>query len=1142
VITPLARFAVRRPVAVLIGWALVVVVLAAIGRGVEDKLLPTQLLVPGTESDRWDKLREGHFGEDAAVLLTGPKDQIDRQGPVIYRELARREHTRAISPWSGGRNAKELRPSPGEALIVLDLEVPPGGTQSTIIAPVERFVDQRVRPPVEWHLSGNAPLGRDMNEATTDSIHRAELITFPILILVLLLVFRTPVAAGIPLLIALGTTQAGFGVIALIAEFADLDAIALSLASMIGLALGVDYSLLIVTRFREGLDAGRPVRQAASLAANTAGRTAIFAGVVLIAIMLVSFFLSPGSVLLSSAVGAIVVTLLSMAGAALVAPAAVTLLGERVNSFYIGRGDRPQTERAGLIGAFVGRVVKRPALAAASVLAALLLVAAPVSAIETIPPDPRQLPDGSKGLEDFDAVKDAGFGPTVDIVMQTPSGTLTDQRRLDQIKAFEQRLRRIEHVKTVVGPSTVGEQTKELRDAPRSIKKGKKQLRRARRDLARLERGLGDASAGVKELRAGLLEAAGGSQELASGSERARQGAGELAGGADRASAGANQLAAGGREAGQGADSLLDGLNQAEEGAGQIADGATEARQGSQRLADGSATLRDGLNNELVPGADSLATGLRQGQVRLNALRLPARATEDQLRALNSTLDQMTVGRTDPVYLQAVAQARIALGAATGSNPVGGGGEPAIPGYNGLEASIAEAADQSGTAADGASALSAGARRAANGADELNTGANDLTAGLRDLETGARRLESGLGDARDEVASSASGLDQLAAGSSRLARGVGALSDGANELEGGIGRIADGNQRLAGELGEGARRSAPLESGLDEMHASVAQVRRQLVRQTGPFKPLRSLDRLERQSPGFFGSGYVTVAALDGSRPIDRESSLFLVDAEHGGDVGRVQVRPDVPPNDPRTERVLDNVRDATTEFADSTGMAAAAGGPAGQLVDYDRATSGRFPLLIFFISLVTYLMLVPILRSLVLPAVAVGLNLVTVAAGFGVLTLLFVGDNPLLGGAGALDAITIAGIFSITFALSIDYQVFLLTRMREEFVRTQSANQAIEFGIQKTAKVVTGAAAIMIAVFVAFALADFVIIKQFGIGLATAVLIDATIVRLALLPALLRLLGERAWYMPAWLDDRLPVLDVEGSEFAHEVEHMARA
>jgi RND superfamily putative drug exporter len=366
-------------VAVLVGWALVVLVLAGIGRGVEDKLLPTQLLVPGTESDRWDKMREGHFGEDAAVLLTGPKEEIDRQGPALFRELARREHTRAISPWSGGSNADELRPTPGEALIVLDLEIPEGETQSTIIAPLERFVGQRVRPPVESHLSGNAPLGRDINEATTDSIHRAELIAFPVLILVLLLVFRTPIAAAIPLVIALGTTQAGFGVISLIAEFADLDAIALSLASMIGLALGVDYSLLIVTRFREALDSGMQVRQAASLAANTAGRTAIFAGAVLVAIMLVSFFLSPGSVLLSSAVGAIVVTFLSMAGAALVAPAAVTLLGARVNSFYLGRGQRPDVEHAGAIGAFVRRVGRRPALAAASVAAGLLLLAAPAS-------------------------------------------------------------------------------------------------------------------------------------------------------------------------------------------------------------------------------------------------------------------------------------------------------------------------------------------------------------------------------------------------------------------------------------------------------------------------------------------------------------------------------------------------------------------------------------------------------------------------------------------------------------------------------------------------------------------------------------------------------------------------------------------
>jgi RND superfamily putative drug exporter len=162
-------------------------------------------------------------------------------------------------------------------------------------------------------------------------------------------------------------------------------------------------------------------------------------------------------------------------------------------------------------------------------------------------------------------------------------------------------------------------------------------------------------------------------------------------------------------------------------------------------------------------------------------------------------------------------------------------------------------------------------------------------------------------------------------------------------------------------------------------------------------------------------------------------------------------------------------------------------------------------------------------------------LNLLTVAAAFGVLSLLFVGDNPPLGGAGALDVLSVASIFTICFALSIDYQVFLLTRMREEFVRTQSNDSAIEFGISKTAKVVTGAAAIMIAVFTAFAVSDFVILKQFGVGLATAVLIDATIVRLVLLPATMRLFGLTTWWLPDWLDERLPVLDVEGSEYAHE-------
>src|SRR2546421_6015571 len=342
----LAQLAVRRPVPVLVGWALIVVVLAVVGRGVEKKLLPTQLLAPGTEAQRWADVRKGHFGEDAAVLLRGPPAKVERQGRALAVALSKRPHTRALSPWSGnegkpGGGAKELLPTPNRALIVLDLEVAKGENASTIIPPLRRFIEHRISHPVEYHMSGLSPLGRDLNDASVQSIHRAELIAFPVLIIVLLLVFRTPIAAGIPLIIALGTTQSGFGVISIITEFANLDAITLSLASMVGLALGIDYSLLIVTRFREGLAERQTPRQAASLAANTAGRTAVFAGVVLISTMLVVLILSPGSVLLSTAVGAIVVTVISMIGAALVSPSAVRPLGPRGNLWQIGGGRPP---------------------------------------------------------------------------------------------------------------------------------------------------------------------------------------------------------------------------------------------------------------------------------------------------------------------------------------------------------------------------------------------------------------------------------------------------------------------------------------------------------------------------------------------------------------------------------------------------------------------------------------------------------------------------------------------------------------------------------------------------------------------------------------------------------------------------------
>jgi RND superfamily putative drug exporter len=1108
-----ARLAVRRPKLVIPVWAAFVVLLGLWGggllgnRAVEDKLLPTRILVNGTDSDRAEELAKGHFGEKLALLLTGPADQIEKQGRPLARALATRPNTSAISPWHP-RAAPKLRPSPEQAVITLDVHLRKGETVSSFIPPLKRFVEQRVRPPVDAHLSGLDEIGRAQNDQVVKSIEDAERLAFPILVIVLLLVFRTPLAAAVPLIMGLGTTRAGFGILNVVADHMRLDAIALGMASMIGLTLGVDYSLLIVSRFREALASGQPVAQAASLAANTAGRTAAFAGFVLLAMMLVVIVLSPGSIMRSAAIGSMIVTILSMAAAVLVTPGIVRLAGERVNAFRIGGAPAP--ERPGLIDVIVRRVTGRPALAVLSVAILALVVTSPVLALpgNVIPPDPRQLPPDDKALEDYYAFREAGFGPEVDIVLRAPTGTLLDTNRVTQIRDLQRRLERIPDAKFVVGPNQIAQQTAKVRQLPKQLAGVEKQVVEGKAKLAELESGLGRATAGVTRLRSGLLGAANGAQQLDTGALRARDGA--------------RRIAAGNVRVRQGFDRLEDGLGLALDGARRLAHGATRARKGSAQIAGGNDQLYRGLADRLAPGADRLAAGLREGKGELEALRLPAQIGERETRRAWDLLNAMTVGKTDPLFQPALESVAMALGAISGHNPLTG--QDVFP--RSMDAALAQLVDRAEEGANSAAAIAAGARLAADGARRLRDGSTRLRDGLERIENGLLQLRDGVRRMHDAVRAAGPNVRRLQVGSGQLGNG--------------LGLIQGGTRQLAAGLSDGVVRSEPLESGLGTAHTGVADFRRKL---TGPGGSLNLLDRfktLENRSPRLFDSGFLPVAAVSGSRLRDRQPTQLLLDTRHGGSVGSIQVLPNVPTNDPRTDRLVDRIRDAVADFRKQSGVEAATGGAAAQLVDYKSITNTRIPLLVIGICLVTYLMLVPILRSLLLPAIALVLNLITVGMGFGVLVLLFaVGDEPLLGGAGSLDVIAVAAIFAIAFALAIDYQVFLLTRMREEFVRTQNNDAAIEFGISKTAAVVTGAALIMIAVFSAFALARFVTIKMFGVGLATAVLIDATLIRLVLLPALMRLFGLNTWWIPNWLDERLPLIDTTGAEFEHEQEQM---
>jgi len=202
------------------------------------------------------------------------------------------------------------------------------------------------------------------------------------------------------------------------------------------------------------------------------------------------------------------------------------------------------------------------------------------------------------------------------------------------------------------------------------------------------------------------------------------------------------------------------------------------------------------------------------------------------------------------------------------------------------------------------------------------------------------------------------------------------------------------------------------------------------------------------------------------------------------------------------------------------TGLA----GGAATFNDYGAVTKQRIPLVIAAVVLVTFLILVAVLRAPLLAAIAVVLNLASVAAAVGVMSLVCrVPAGYPLGGHPYVDTVGAAGIFGITFGLSIDYAVFLIARMRERYDRDGDHRAAIAFGLEKTAGVITGAAAIMAAVFVSFAVAPIATVSQMGVGLTVAILLDATVVRIVLLPALMLLLGERVWHTPAWLARILP-------------------
>jgi RND superfamily putative drug exporter len=1066
--------------------AAVLAVLAAIGTGVQDKLDPTTLDVPGTKSFEGNALLREHFGDTApfAILLQGPKAAIDRQGPELIRALRENPEVGTLSPWDRG-NVSQLRPGPRRALILADFHVDVKTAVNDTVPELEAVLDRQVHPPVRATQTSYASISRALQEVSISASERGELLALPFLLVVLLLVFRSPIAAAIPLAFGAITVFASRGILYFLTNWFDIDAFALTVCTMMGLALGVDYALLMVSRFREELAAGTERREAARITRRTAGRTTAFAGSTLLVSMIVAMFIVPGPLLASLAGTVVMVVILSVVVATLVGPALLSLIGPNIDRWRVGSAPVEGDSR---LMRMVSAALARPAAVAALIGAVILVLAAPALALKTGPPSPEQLSRDNAAREDAELIaKQAtpGYEAPFSIVVANGEGPITDAKNLATLTRFQRELAKIPGVQVVIGPGQVAARTEPLRERGNALFAADGEVG-AVKQLGRLGRSLKVAAGGVSQLRGGIAEASDGAGLLAQGSDRAGEGARLIANGLARATGGSQRA--------------VDALDQFSSGARKLAAAQEKAALGGLQLKLAARDL--GGPNFRVNGVNrsrKVEKSLDQeANATMSKLIAPAKVADEQLKTALSQLNGMTVGKGDPNYGPALDAVRKATAAVSGTDPVSGAAY--APEYTGLpaelealQARLLETLDDSKHVTDWLSSTLIHLDEFANAAERLSKGLYEIQSGGKKLAAGAERLDKAAGNLGD---------------------GLAKLGDGAVALVSGIDRLSGGAEALEAGLSEAVDRSSPIQSGLNRASVQVL---------SGKAGVKRQVREIKDASPNLFNSGYFVLSAVDGAPREAREAAGTTIDLR-SGQAASIRVFSKYSFNTPGSIALNETLNDDAKRLADESGLVTGVAGGAAQVNDFTDVTKARFPIVVIAVTLVTFVILIAVLRAIPLAALAVGLNLITVGVAFGVLTALtYLPDGWPLGGRTYVEAIGATMIFGLVFGLSIDYAVFLLSRMREHYDREGDNAAAIKFGLDKTARVITGAAAIMMAVFIAFAGAPAATVSQLGVGLTVAVILDATVVRIVLLPALMLLIGDRVWWLPRSLDRMLP-------------------
>ncbi len=266
---------------------------------------------------------------------------------------------------------------------------------------------------------------------------------------------------------------------------------------------------------------------------------------------------------------------------------------------------------------------------------------------------------------------------------------------------------------------------------------------------------------------------------------------------------------------------------------------------------------------------------------------------------------------------------------------------------------------------------------------------------------------------------------------------------------------------------------------------------------------------------------------------VNQPISVIPLPTKDGQTASLLTVYPTTSPEASQTTNLIDHLRQVTIpSVVDGTGVTVYVGGDTAIFVDFARVLAHKLPLFIGLVVVLSFLLLAMVFRSLIIPLTAAVMNLLSIGAAFGVLVAVFqwgwLGSVFQIGSPGPIAAFLPVMLFAILFGLSMDYEVFLITRIREEYLKTGDNAKAVRQGLAATGKTITAAALIMILVFGSFILGGELVIKQFGLGLAAGILMDAILIRMAIVPSLMFIIGKANWWFPGWLDRFLPHLSVD--------------